>query len=354
MEYCIYLREHIMPLFKTYYMVIILTLTIVGCTKGGGDASSPTTPVVSTDSLPPVATNPPNPPVPPKPPVPANPKFAYVTNLGGNSVTVCKVETSTGRLTDCRDSGGNGFRQPSAIAINNRLAYVTNTGGDAVTICTIDTSTGGLTRCQVSTAEFTKPEGIAINNRLAYVTNNTTVRVCAIATNGELSCRDSGGKGFSIPFGIAINNKHAYVTNFHGGTVTVCTINATDTTGGLTDCQDSGGEGLSNLNGIAFYNGRAYVINYLSGQVSVCTVVDASTGKLSCRLTDVNYDDNNDNDKRFRPFGIAINNGHAYVTNYDYNKVRVCAIATNGELSCRDSGGGKGFSQPSGIAFYTP
>ncbi len=102
--------------------------------------------------------------------------FAYVANLGGDTVFV--IDTSTNNVIATITVGVD----PSGVAItpNGQFAYVTNSNTDNVSV--IDTSTNHV----IATVPVgAGPFGIAItpNGQFAYVANSTSVSVINTSTN---------------------------------------------------------------------------------------------------------------------------------------------------------------------------
>ena len=139
--------------------------------------------------------------------------YAFITNskTNGNpknSVSVCTINGK--KLESCKNSCGTGFDQPYSIAINGGVAFVTNRNSNSVSAC--DLSGDTLSNCVDSGVansypDIDKPVDIAINGNVAYITSsgNNVVIACTIVSGKQLqSCVDSGGTGFNKPFGIAL------------------------------------------------------------------------------------------------------------------------------------------------------
>ena len=97
--------------------------------------------------------------------------YAYVTNLGGNNVSVCSLTTG-GALTNCSTSTVTGINGPGGIAFHDYIdgnttttyAYVTNNGGNKVSVCSLTTG-GALTNCSTPTVTgMNAPVGIAFQS----------------------------------------------------------------------------------------------------------------------------------------------------------------------------------------------
>ena len=89
--------------------------------------------------------------------------YAYVTNAGNNTVSLCTVNVNTGSLT-CSGTTGSGFTAPVGISINpsNTYAYIANEPDNTVTRCSINANTGQLEFCAPTGSGFSGPSGIAL------------------------------------------------------------------------------------------------------------------------------------------------------------------------------------------------
>ena len=92
---------------------------------------------------------------------PAN-TFAYVAT--STDVYYCSINTN-GTLNPCILTGNNSFNFPTAITINSAgtFAYVTNLNGNTVSSCPIN-SDGSFGVCTSSEEILDGPDGIAILN----------------------------------------------------------------------------------------------------------------------------------------------------------------------------------------------
>lgn len=285
------------------------------------------------------------------PPVTAS--YAYITSLGDGTVSQCTVD-SAGELSNCT-TALNGFNSLAGVTINNRFAYFSDIVSTDVTYCKVNSTSGALTDCNTSSG-FYNPSNMAIyhgsTSDFAYVANynnqddptGATVSQCTInPTTGALSSCNTT-TGFNNPFGIAIDDEFAYITNQGDNTVTQCTINPA--TGLFVSCKAiTASIVFTSLAGIAIKNGYAYIAQFSANEVSKCTVDNAGATLSNCSTTS----------GFTTPFGVTINNGFAYITNGGDSTVSKCAVGSTGELlGCADTPSGVGvFSEPTGIAFYT-
>src|SRR5208283_1932870 len=92
--------------------------------------------------------------------------FAYITNLGSNSVSV--IDTATNTVVGSQIPVGT---NPSGVAItpNGAYVYITNLGSNSVSV--INTTTNTVVGSQIPVG--TAPVGVAItpNGAYAYITN---------------------------------------------------------------------------------------------------------------------------------------------------------------------------------------
>ncbi len=189
-----------------------------------------------------------------------NGKFAYVTNNGGNTVSV--INTTSNTVISSAISVGSG---PIGIAItpNGKFAYVVNNGGNNVSV--INTTSNTVIGSPIPVRSM--PYGIAItpNGKFAYVVNgnNNTVSVINTTSNTVIGSANSVGDS---PLGIAItpNGKFAYIADYFANNVSVINTTSNTVIGSPTHV---GSEPYS----ISITpNGKfAYIANYNNNTVSV-------------------------------------------------------------------------------------
>jgi len=189
---------------------------------------------------------------------------AYVSNFGGNNVSV--LDTSTNRVVAIVTVGSG----PHGVAVNpaGTRAYVANTASHNVSV--IDTSNNTV----VATVTVgSTPHGVAVNpaGTRVYVTNFDTNNVWVIDTsNNTVVATVTVGSG---PYGVAVNpaGTRVYVTNF--GTNNVSVIDTSTNTVVATVTVGSHPLGVAlNLDGT-----YAYVANFNNNNVSV---IDTSTNTV--------------------------------------------------------------------------
>ena len=190
---------------------------------------------------------------------------AYVTQTG-NSVSVINTATNTVLTTL------NGFNGPAGVAVspNGTRAYVTNFAGTTVSV--IDTATNTVVGAPITVG--TNPNAVAVSpdGTRAYVTNQNSGSVSVIntATNTVVTTLN----GFNSPRSVAVSpdGTRAYVTNPGVNTVSVIDT-ATNTVVNLS------GSGFNSPVGVVFSpdGTRAYVTNQIGGTVSV---IDTATNTV--------------------------------------------------------------------------
>src|SRR5229473_5842937 len=220
----------------------------------------------------------------------AAPRFAYVTNLNDDTLSIYTVNAGTGQLR------GNGYIQtgshPNSLCLDpsGKFAYVTNNIANDVSAFVVDSISGSLTPVSGSPfATGSSPFTVIVepSGTFAYVTNNQPpFNISAYAidrSTGALSA--VSGSPFATgasPAFVAVDpqGKFAYVTSFSSGTIWVYSI-------------DAGSGALVPISGSPFAAGTepetitldptghfAYTINQNSDTVSAFSV-DPSTGALA-------------------------------------------------------------------------
>lgn len=143
--------------------------------------------------------------------------IAYISSLGGVSkVTQCTVNTGTGALSACFTSGATGLYEARGLTFNSSgtLIFIANSAPlpsfPSVRICSVNTGTGALSACVDSGGVFQSPTAVALSSSgtTSYVPNffNGIVNQCTVnpATGAMTLCADSGAAGLVIPLGITL------------------------------------------------------------------------------------------------------------------------------------------------------
>lgn len=273
---------------------------------------------------------------------------AYITNGNTSLVIQCSVDTSTGVLSGCGDSGAAGLVVPGGIALNPSgiLAYVTNENTSIVSLCEVDPDSGALSLCVNTGAAFTVPTGIVINaaGTIAYVVNESNNDVTQCDINPVLAnCADSGAVGLFAPYNMAIHpiGDFAYITVVSD--ITQCSISLV--TGALQACSNYADPLLNFPQGIAVNAAGtiAYVANGGDNTVLACQIDPNTRLITSCTNTGgagFNFP---------REMALNSSNDAAYIVNTNGNSVTRCDI-DNGInfINCVDSGA-TGLAGPLGI-----
>ena len=124
-----------------------------------------------------------------------NPVFAFVTNAGGNNISVYSINATSGALTPVTGSPFAAGTNPASVTVNpaGTLAFVTNAYSSNVSVYSINATTGALTPVTGSPfAAGTAPSSVTVNpaGTLAFVANlnSNDVSVYSIdATTGALT-----------------------------------------------------------------------------------------------------------------------------------------------------------------------
>ena len=185
--------------------------------------------------------------------------YMYVPNPAKNQIFQCPINTTTGLLGTCVDSGAgavfpgmNYVNAASYIKFNssggNTYVYVTegNNGSVYVTKCLVNFNSGTFSNCSNLNVGFPGPTGIAFtkigNQSTAYITNayNTVIYTCTVDSQGLLNCANPIPGGWSELTQAKIGGQTLlYSANGFGtNNVSQCLIDPN--TGALSACQDSG------------------------------------------------------------------------------------------------------------------
>lgn len=264
---------------------------------------------------------------------------AYIAgaNAGDASIAHCKINPTSGSLTNCVSTDSSNLNSPSGLAFNKAktLLYVTNPGTGTVSYCSLNAS-GDISSCNTATSGLSAPIGIALNpaGTIFYIVDKITTQVqaCTIAGNNTLSCSDSGATLLQSPAGITLNSSgtKAYITNTNPSYNNTVQCNVSGTT--LSGCQVAG-SGNQTPYGLAFNSSLLYVVNSDSGpggnNVEYCRInssgnLEGCSNALSSGLIEPQF--------------IAFNtNNVVYVTNGIGGVVTKCTVANNTFSNCSDN-----------------
>lgn len=308
--------------------------------------------------------------------------YSYITNLGANggasggTVTQCRIDSNTGLLTQCGDTGipatSNQIPEDVVFLPGGKMAYVIysdNTGGLNGTIkaCHVDEK-GNLTACFNTSAQpLSRPQALTLNatGNIAYIVDAPFGNIpnapgfllqCTLdSTTYDLTncvATDPPPSPVYKPQDIILNSSNtlAYIPNGVDSTADVAKCQIDSNTGAINSCVDSGAD-LSSLcgntaNEAMVFNSEqtlAY-ITCTAGYVIKCEV-DANNGNLSgCA--------NSGASPLSYPIGLVFNSANtlAYISDHVQNTVIKCDISSsNGDLSgCINTG--SDLTGPVGIA----
>ena len=365
---CCYFRQEIIvkkkkpsALLKTCASVLsvstICALTLAACGGGGGGDSDNNVGTSNSGGT-----------------VTAKDAFAYITQRGTaadtGSVLRCDLDAASGNLSNCADSGaGTTLSGPISLALTDKYAYILNfpVGGDpltnpnveTITQCSLDSATGALSNCVNSGANETAfIFDFAINGNFGYTLKRfgNQIMQCGLdATTGALSnCGEIAGiTGLHEPLNMAFKDSRVYIANadLSASSVSVCSV-ASDT-GVISDCKDANASPY-NFNptttddngntvpkgvgptGIAIKGSTAYIVSSDNKNVIRCEIGTDGTF-TSCAdnaLTGVTA---------LSPYRIGIYGNNAYITNASStaadNNVYKCSISSDNTLgACAAAG----------------
>ncbi len=158
--------------------------------------------------------------------VSANGSFVYVSNYGGNTVSV--IDTATNKVVGAAIRVGS---TPGGMAVTGNRLFVANTGDDTVSV--IDTSTNKVVGTAIRVGDG--PTGVMVSpdGSIAYVANSAegTVTVIDTATNTVIDTSPglSGVQPLIVgdnPIQIAVHGTRLYVANTGDATVSLIDITA--------------------------------------------------------------------------------------------------------------------------------
>jgi DNA-binding beta-propeller fold protein YncE len=275
---------------------------------------------------------------------------AYIANSGGNTISLCLVNTSTGALSDCIAMSDPTFNGPWGVSLNpsGTFAYVPNFLNDTVSICPVDPTTGQLQACVASGANGTlhKPQVARVNPSATYlyIGNNLptdnfgTIAICPLMDGGATigTCIPNTGDGlFASPQDIlfSVDGSIVYVANLPN--VAVCSV----TNGGASfnGCTLSSGSGTFDATfGINanFSRTTLYVANANNNTVSICSLAGNSITNCSTTTGNGTFNFVSGLDPQGveaqlwmqAPFNVG------YIPNAGSNSLSICPINTDGSL----------------------
>ena len=223
--------------------------------------------------------------------------FVYATNELAGTVATYAIDSSTGALSVVGSpaiTGTGGFPAPRGVAVDYRgkFAYVTNVYGDTVVTYEINSATGALTAVSsISTPTGAGPSGVVVDpaGKFVYVAQSGGKQIASYSINsatGALTYVHYGVTDGTALYKLAMNpsGDYVYATLGYHGAVKSYGINRT--TGALTWLSDWSLSPNASVNGIAVdpYGKYAYVAvgdsDSSAGGVHILSL-NASTGELT-------------------------------------------------------------------------
>jgi len=239
--------------------------------------------------------------------------FAYISNLGSNTVSIINTLTNTVAATIPVGMAPGGL----SVSPDGSTVYVANENSNTVSV--IDTKTNAITGT-ISGNLF--PYGVLVSRdgHNVYITNDKSnqLSIISTATNSVTATIPTG----KTPGGIAVSldGNTIYVAN--NGDNDISVINEITNTAGTTIAVGLNPGGLA----LSPDGSRLYVVNFGDGTVSV---INTSTNAV---ITTVKVG--------LAPFGITVSpdGGMVYVANGQSNNVSVISTQTNAVVATIPAG----------------
>jgi 6-phosphogluconolactonase len=250
-------------------------LTACGGGGGGGDTANDATVV-------PVSKDTPTTALPAA--VGTVPRFAYVANSASNTVSIYRVDASTGQWHP------NGYAvtgdRPSAVTVDpsGQFAYVTNVYGNSISAYAVNASNGALTKVGDDLPTGQNPTAITIDaqHRFAYVSMGQAGAISTYAINAVSGALTKVGD--DVPTGagphklvIGPSGQFAYLDTRTAGTLLAFAIDAQ--TGALTQIGDA--TPLNRPEALVVDPGGKFVYALIDGGAIATYGIDARTGALT-------------------------------------------------------------------------
>ncbi len=243
--------------------ILIITATLAACSSGGGGGGGGGSSAANV------------------------PRFAYVTNIGDNTISIYTVNANTGLLRH------NGYMttatSPNMITVDpsGKYAYVVNAGINTVSTYSINASSGALTSVGAAVATESYPNSVKVDpsGKYAYVANQNSNSISAYTINADSGALASIGTAVAAgtsPRTVTVDptGKFIFTANAGSSNVSVYAINAA--TGALVPVAGSPfAAGTSPLSVAVDPSGKfAFVANRNSNDLSAYTI-NAGTGVLT-------------------------------------------------------------------------
>jgi hypothetical protein len=239
-------------------------------------------------------------------------RYAYVTNYTAGTLNVVDVSTKASPVKVGGVAvGGN----PQTVAVSGRHAYVGNYASNTVSI--VDVS-NPLNPFVVTSTAVTTPNDLYVSGRYVYVVNTTGGELVVLDVRDPHNPLRAGSVAVgTTPRGVFVAGRYAYVTNSGSDSLSIVDISSpTSPSVVATHSIANGPRGV-------YVAGRyAYVTNSTGGAVTVVDVANASSPStvLSTSVGSM-------------PLSISVSGRYAYVVNNSSNNLSILdvkGIETNG------------------------
>jgi len=261
------------------------------------------------------------------------PRFAYVANSASNTVSIYRVDASTGQWHP------NGYAvtgdRPSAVTVDpsGQFAYVTNVYGNSISAYAVNASNGALTKVGDDLPTGENPTAITIDaqHRFAYVSMGQAGAIATYAIDAVSGALSKVGGDVSTGEGphklvIAPSGQFAYLDTRGAQTLVAFAIDAK--TGALRQVgdaiQDAAGQ-KGDLNLTAMDPSGKFIYVLTNSGVVVTYRIDAITGALSKVGDDSGRADFNNEPAAIT---VAPSGKFGYVANKSGNTIWAYAVDT--------------------------
>ncbi len=215
------------------------------------------------------------------------PRFAYVANYGGNTLSAFTIDASTGVLTSVGGPVASGVG-PASVSVDptGRFAYVANYGDNTVSAFVINPGSGALSTIGSAVVTGRSPASVCVepSGSFLYVANSVDNSLSAYAINpgsGTLTAVGAPVATGTGPSAVTVDpsGRFAYVTNAAAGTLSGYAINPT--TGALSPVGPDVATGTQPASvTVDPWGGFVYVANYGATDVQAYAI-NPTTGVLT-------------------------------------------------------------------------
>lgn len=278
--------------------------------------------------------------------------LAYVAT--GNGIFAFRIDNNSGNATAVFSAPFIVGNSPSAIVItpSNQFAYVTNQGDGTISLLKVDTTSGNLSEVQPRTKTGNSPGAMIMDSSGSFLfvadQGSNDIEVFSIASNGALKLVSTAPVG-SSPSSLALSNSgnllYAAVPNFSA--IYVFAVNS----GALTPVANSPFFVANGLASIAFDSsgGFLYVPDPATNTISGFS---ASSGALM-PLPGSPYGTTATTNPLMTPVAVVTDptGKFLYAANFGAATISGFTVASNGDLTPLISAAGSASSNPNLITF---